>query len=542
VEVVSPSNGYTITYGTTNGTYDLNEMPTYTNPGSYEVYYKIEASNYTTKTGSLTIIINEGLNGYTWEEVSNICAKGEAESYFSVGDEAVICLDEMDTMELYYYGTLGSITTLDKQYATIVVGDITNTSLTLLFTSYSTQAPAYQMSPSTEDYQYGNNIGGWKATILRTWLNSRSDGGFYNALSSSLKNVITTHISSYSETFGASEVSYCEDKLWLLSAKEVFGGDIATSASSNTTYYENLAAFNVETQLAYFANGNSRIRYPQGTSGNSTCEWWLRSTNYRYLENFCMLEIGGNARCSYACYALGVFPAFTIGYAKKDSFSDYSWSEIQAICKAGLAKEYFNIGDTKTIDIDALPNAYNTTSAQTATIVVGDISSDGTTMTMLVTSYSTKAPSHVMNTSSTNSGGWEATSMRDWLNNEYLSALSSDLQNVIVTHSSSYPKTYNATSVSYCDDKVWLLSEKEVFGIQTSENTSTSNIEKQLDYFATTSDNRVRYSSSTSVSWWWLRSSDYNYSHTFTAVDGYGFSCYNGATHSYDVFPAFDIG
>lgn len=241
---------------------------------------------------------------------------------------------------------------------------------------------------------------------------------------------------------------------------------------------------------------------------------------------------GMEAYCTYGCG--------TINLNAVNRLKGYTYSEVQAICQAGNASDYFEVGDTGIITIDALPNAYNKTSAQIATIVVGDMTD--TSLTLLVTNYNTSVPSHYMNPTSTNEGGWASTSMRVWLNDEYLKALPSDIQNTITYHSSSYSATYNAEEVSYCDDKVWLLSEKEVFGIQTSENTSTSNIEKQLDYFATTSDNRVRYSSSTSVSWWWLRSSDYNYSHTFTAVDGYGFSCYNGATHSYDVFPAFDIG
>jgi hypothetical protein len=200
---------------------------------------------------------------------------------------------------------------LAAQTATIVVGDISSDgkTLTMLFTSYSTQAPAYQMNPQTSTYTYGTNIGGWEATILRTWLNSSEEGGFYNALSSDLQSAIKTHSTSYSATYNATSVSYCNDKVWLLSSKEVFGGGTATSASYNTTYYENLAAFNAETQLAYFANGASRVRY---SSGN-TCWWWLRSSDFHRSSDFTGVSIYSSSNDYGARSAGSVFPAFCIG-------------------------------------------------------------------------------------------------------------------------------------------------------------------------------------------------------------------------------------
>jgi hypothetical protein len=236
----------------------------------------------------------------------------------------------------------------------------------------------------------------------------------------------------------------------------------------------------------------------------------------------------------------GVFPAFCIGY--KD-FSDYSWSEIQAICKDGLANEYFSVGDTKTINIDALPNASNSTSAQTATLAIGDISEDGTTMTMLVTNYSKAAPTHEMNSTDTNKGGWGSTSMRDWLNDEYLSALSNDLQNVITIHSSSYSWSYEDDEVSYCKDKIWLLSEKEVFGgyNPSYENRGTFVSETQLAYFKNIINGTTMYSKNSSV-WWWLRSSVADNNDEFSMVDSDGEASSGYADENASVFPAFYIG
>ena len=57
VSVTDPSSGAAVKYGTTAGTYDLDASPTYTNVGTYPVYYQITADNYETKTGSATVTI-----------------------------------------------------------------------------------------------------------------------------------------------------------------------------------------------------------------------------------------------------------------------------------------------------------------------------------------------------------------------------------------------------------------------------------------------------------------------------------------------------
>ena len=59
VTVTEPSTGYTIKYGKTEGTYNFDSIPTYTNAGTHTVYYKISAENYKDKTGKLNIVINK---------------------------------------------------------------------------------------------------------------------------------------------------------------------------------------------------------------------------------------------------------------------------------------------------------------------------------------------------------------------------------------------------------------------------------------------------------------------------------------------------
>ena len=59
VAVTAPSNGYTISYGQTEGTYDQNESPTITDVADspLTVYYMVTANNYADYTGFATVTI-----------------------------------------------------------------------------------------------------------------------------------------------------------------------------------------------------------------------------------------------------------------------------------------------------------------------------------------------------------------------------------------------------------------------------------------------------------------------------------------------------
>ena len=70
---VTAPEGSKVMYGSQNGTYNLTEAPTYTDAGTYEVYYQVTMNNYTTVTGSETVKISKAaitptvtLEGWTY--------------------------------------------------------------------------------------------------------------------------------------------------------------------------------------------------------------------------------------------------------------------------------------------------------------------------------------------------------------------------------------------------------------------------------------------------------------------------------------------
>ena len=57
VNVTDPASGYTVKYGTEEGSYTLDASPTQTEAGTQTVYYQVTADNYITYTGSATVTV-----------------------------------------------------------------------------------------------------------------------------------------------------------------------------------------------------------------------------------------------------------------------------------------------------------------------------------------------------------------------------------------------------------------------------------------------------------------------------------------------------
>ena len=79
VSVTAPTSGYTVKYGTTEGTYDLDASPAITNAADspLTVYYQVTANGYNPATGSATVAISKAditptasLEGWTYGETA----------------------------------------------------------------------------------------------------------------------------------------------------------------------------------------------------------------------------------------------------------------------------------------------------------------------------------------------------------------------------------------------------------------------------------------------------------------------------------------
>ena len=152
-----------------------------------------------------------------------------------------------------------------------------------------------------------------------------------------------------------------------------------------------------------------------------------------------------------------------------------------------------------------------------------------------------------MNSSSTNVGGWPASSMRRFVNNDIYNSLPSNLKNgiidttVVSSHRSS--DSSNFTSI----DKLYLLAPKEIYSDGYISSDTAKYLTRQLDYYkkeGVTTSNYSKaikmYNSTATI--WWLRSAvssgDRNF---FTITSDGNWSGINAYT-AFGVSPAFRIG
>lgn len=167
----------------------------------------------------------------------------------------------------------------------------------------------------------GTNSGGWKGCDMRYDIlgSTDTDNGeptttcatdpvsdtLMAAFPADLRAVMRP-ATKYTDNTGdkssiASNVTATQDYMPLLAEFEVQGEG----------YYANPAEQNYQTQYAYYANGNSKVKYLQTSTGTSA-RWWCRSPNMFYASYFCGVDNDGSALDFVSNRSIGVAPAFFI--------------------------------------------------------------------------------------------------------------------------------------------------------------------------------------------------------------------------------------
>ena len=247
-------------------------------------------------------------------------------------------------------------------------------------------------------------------------------------------------------------------------------------------------------------------------------------------------------------------PGYFTDIADKDipapnSFVTDSWKTIiKAVRNNNISK--YNVGDTKTVDL----GTYGTHTLRIAnTSTPSECSRTGFSQTAcgFVLEFADIIRTRTMNDTNTNVGGWPATSMRTFVNNDIYNALPSEIKNAIIdtTVVSGHGSTSGETNFT-STDKLYLLSTAEVWA-QGSSNTieydTARDVTRQLDYYKNLGTSTSNYSGAikkngTSATDWWLRVASSNSTNSFFSVYGNGDWYTNYAANTYGVAPAFRLG
>ena len=230
------------------------------------------------------------------------------------------------------------------------------------------------------------------------------------------------------------------------------------------------------------------------------------------------------------------------------SFATDSWETIVTAVKENNISKY-NVGDTKEIDM----GTYGTHTLRIVnTSTPSECSGTGFSQTAcgFVLEFADIITKHKMNDTNTNVGGWPATSIRTFVNNDIYNAIPSEIKNAIIdtTVVSGHGSTSGETNFT-STDKLYLLSTAEVWAQGSSSTISTDSARdntRQLDYYKNLGTSTSNYSGAikkngTSADFWWLRAANSNDTSRFLRVNNYGYSNNSNASISSGVAPAFRL-
>ena len=257
------------------------------------------------------------------------------------------------------------------------------------------------------------------------------------------------------------------------------------------------------------------------------------------------------------------------------TLSSNSWAVIKAVSDAGQGANYWSVGDTKRITLNGKVGAYTFSNFNVDVFILGfnhNSSKEGSNrihfqigkvsgkaVALCDSQYNGSGSSAMfhMNSSSSNSGGWNGSYMRKTLlgnsntpasalENSLMAALPSDLLAVMQTVTKYTDNTGDGSNssgnVTSTTDYLFLLAEFEVFGTRYYANQYEQNSQKQYEYYKA-GNSRVAYNHSavSTAVWWWLRSAYYDYGTAFCDVYTDGGCASSSAYYSAGLRPGFAV-
>lgn len=258
-----------------------------------------------------------------------------------------------------------------------------------------------------------------------------------------------------------------------------------------------------------------------------------------------------------------------------DVLNNNDWDTISKVSSAGEAANYWSVGDRKQVTLNGTVGSCSFSNFSTYAFIIGfnhnssregsnkihfqlakTALSGGTDICFTDSSYNSSGSSAAfrMNTSNTNSGGWEDSYMRNSIcgtsktstSGRFMGAIPAALRNALKSVTKYTDNTGNASTsssaVTATTDYIFLLSEYEVFGSCSIANSNEASRQQQYAYYsAGNSKVKYRHTSTSSAAYWWLRSAYRGNSSGF-AIVGTGGNVYNGnAYDSLGVAPGFCV-
>ena len=257
--------------------------------------------------------------------------------------------------------------------------------------------------------------------------------------------------------------------------------------------------------------------------------------------------------------------ALTLAFVSS-TLNSNEWDVIRSVSDAGEGANYWSIGDRKAVVLNGTVGALTLSSVTTYAFIIGfnhnssvegsgrihfqlgkTALSGGTDVALCDSKYGNTGSDAAfrMNTSNTNSGGWNNSYMRKTICPAFKNVLPAAMQNAIKSVTKYTDNTGNssaASAVTATTDEIFLLAEYEVFGTIARGNTNESSKQAQYAYYSA-GNSKIKYnhSSTSTAVFWWLRSPYSGISTYFVGVGTGGTVNGNGANISSGFAPGFCV-
>ena len=251
-----------------------------------------------------------------------------------------------------------------------------------------------------------------------------------------------------------------------------------------------------------------------------------------------------------------------------------TWDQISEASSSGVASQIWKVGDRKEIVLNGTVGEFTFTDYHTYAFIIGfdhnaelegehrihfqlakTALSGGKDICFTDGQYLKTGSSAAfrMNTSDTNSGGWEGSYMRNNIcgtsksttSGRIMGAIPAELRNALKSVTKYTDNTGDSSSsgaVTATTDYIFLLSEYEVSGSCLIANSNEASRQQQYAYYSA-GNSKVKYqhNSTGSAAIWWIRSARRYSSDYFAYVDTNGKVNNGSANFSLGVAPGFCV-
>ena len=251
-----------------------------------------------------------------------------------------------------------------------------------------------------------------------------------------------------------------------------------------------------------------------------------------------------------------------------------TWEQISEASSSGVAENMWEVGDRKQVTLNGTVGSCTFSNYSTYAFIIGfnhnssregsnkihfqlakTALSGGTDICFIDGSYNSSGSSAAfrMNTSSTNSGGWKDSYMRNNIcgtsktstSGRIMGAIPADLRNAlksVTKYTNNNGSSSASSAVTATTDYFFLLSEYEVFGNIKYSNTYEANYQQQYAYYSVgNSKVKLRHDITWITARWWLRSPRAGNSSFFVGVSPDGTVYYDPAYYSLGFAPGFCV-